>query len=44
MKIFDGHSDILTDVTIKRSKGERNVLRKYHIDRLKKAAWRPPYL
>ena len=36
MKIFDGHSDILTDVTIKRSKGERNVLRKYHIDRLKK--------
>ncbi|MEY8000431.1 dipeptidase [Clostridium sp. Mt-5] len=36
MKIFDGHSDILTDVTIKRMEGKKNILKNYHIDRLKK--------
>ncbi len=36
MKILDGHSDILTDVTIKRLGGETDIFRKYHVDRLKK--------
>ncbi len=34
--IFDGHSDIFTDVTIKRLEGETDVLRKYHLPRLRK--------
>ncbi len=34
--IFDGHSDIFSDVTIKRLEGETNVLRNHHLDRLKK--------
>lgn len=36
MNIFDGHSDILTDVTIKRLQGEENVFKRKHIERLKK--------
>ncbi|MGE5632318.1 MAG: dipeptidase [Caulobacteraceae bacterium] len=36
MKILDGHSDILTDVTIKRLSGETDVFRRYHVDRLRK--------
>ena len=32
--IFDGHSDIFTDVTIKRLTGEKNVLERYHKSRL----------
>lgn len=36
MKIFDAHSDILTDVTIKRLNGESNIFRRYHADRLRK--------
>lgn len=34
--IFDGHSDIFTDVTIRRLAGETNVLRNHHMERLKK--------
>ncbi len=34
--IFDGHSDIFADVTIKRLEGETNVLRNHHLRRLKK--------
>jgi membrane dipeptidase len=33
---FDGHSDILTHVTIKRLEGENNVFKKYHLERLQK--------
>ncbi|MCG0275355.1 MAG: dipeptidase [Thermosediminibacteraceae bacterium] len=49
---FDAHSDILTHVTIKRLEGEKDVFRKYHLERLKKgnvsgmilAVWiDPPY-
>lgn len=36
MKAFDGHSDILTHVTMKRLEGEKNIIKRYHIDRLKK--------
>lgn len=34
--IFDGHSDILTDVTIRRLQGETQVIRNHHIERLRK--------
>lgn len=34
--IFDGHSDIWSDVTIRRLNGETNILTKYHLPRLKK--------
>ncbi|MCI5698125.1 MAG: membrane dipeptidase [Clostridiales bacterium] len=34
--IFDGHSDIFADVTIKRLEGETDVLRNHHLKRLKK--------
>lgn len=34
--IFDGHSDIWTDVVVKMNQGEKDIIRKYHIDRLKK--------
>lgn len=34
--IFDGHSDILTDVVIKRLQGDKNILNKYHLPKLKK--------
>jgi Zn-dependent dipeptidase, microsomal dipeptidase homolog len=33
---FDAHSDIWTDVNIKSLAGERDIIRKYHIDRLRK--------
>lgn len=36
MKIFDGHSDIFTDITVRSLKGEKNIIKKYHMDRLKK--------
>ncbi len=36
MKIFDGHSDIFTDVLMRRLNGERNVFKNYHIERLRK--------
>lgn len=34
--VFDGHSDILTDVVIKRLNDETNILNKYHLYKLKK--------
>lgn len=36
MKVFDCHSDILTDVTIKRMQGKKDILLNYHIERLRK--------
>lgn len=33
---FDVHSDIWTDVTVRRLQGERHVLRNHHLDRLRK--------
>lgn len=33
--IFDGHSDIWTDVTKRVLNGERDILRKHHLDKLK---------
>jgi membrane dipeptidase len=36
MKAFDAHSDIFTDVTVRRLKGEENVIKNYHIDKLNK--------
>lgn len=36
MMVFDGHSDILTDVAIKRLNGEKNIFRRYHLSQLKK--------
>jgi len=35
MRIFDAHSDILTDVTIRRTDGQSDVMRRRHIDRLR---------
>ena len=51
MKIFDGHSDIWTDVTQRTLKGENNILKKYHLDKLRKGQiegsifviWKDPY-
>ncbi len=34
--VFDAHSDIWTDVTTRRLNGETDVLRKYHLARLRK--------
>lgn len=34
--IFDGHSDIFTDVTIKRLLGETQVIKNHHLNRLRK--------
>lgn len=34
--VFDGHSDIFTDVTVRRLKGETQVLKNHHLPRLKK--------
>ena len=34
--VFDGHSDIWTDVTVRRGNGERNVFDKVHFPRLHK--------
>lgn len=36
MKIFDGHSDIFTDVLMRRLNGERSVFKNHHIERLRK--------
>lgn len=36
MNCFDAHSDIFTDVTIRRLKGEKNVFHNHHAARLKK--------
>lgn len=36
MMVFDGHSDIFTDVTIKRLLGETQVIKNHHMDRLRK--------
>jgi membrane dipeptidase len=36
MFIFDAHSDILVDITVKRQNGERDVFRKYHYEKLKR--------
>lgn len=33
--VFDGHSDIWTDVTIKSINGETDILRKYHMNKLR---------
>lgn len=33
--IFDGHGDIWTHVAIKRSKGAKNIIKNYHLDRFK---------
>ncbi len=34
--VFDGHSDIWSDVTIRSLKGETDILKKYHLPRLRK--------
>lgn len=34
--VFDGHCDIFTDVTVRRLRGERQVLKQYHLPRLRK--------
>lgn len=34
--IFDGHSDIWADVALRTEKGERNIIREHHLERLKK--------
>lgn len=34
--IFDGHGDIWTDVTLKRSKGQKDIIKNMHLDRFKK--------
>lgn len=36
MKTFDCHSDILIDITNRRMKGEKDILKNYHIKRLEK--------
>lgn len=33
--VFDGHSDIWTDVTLRTLKGERDIIRKHHLERLR---------
>ena len=33
---FDGHSDLLYDVTRRRLRGERQVLERWHLDRLRR--------
>ena len=34
--IFDGHSDLLYDVTRRRLRGECRVLERWHLDRLRR--------
>ena len=34
--IFDGHSDLLYDVTRRRLEGETHVLERHHLDRLRR--------
>lgn len=36
MQLFDAHSDIWSDVTVWRLRGERDVLRRRHLERLRK--------
>lgn len=36
MKIFDGHADLFHDVTRRVLNGEKDILRKHHLERLKK--------
>lgn len=36
IKIFDGHTDIFTDVVVRRLKGEVDVIKNHHLERLKK--------
>ena len=33
--VFDGHSDIFTDVTVRRLRGETQILKNHHLSRLK---------
>lgn len=33
--VFDGHSDIWTDVTLRSFNGERDIIRKHHLERLR---------
>lgn len=35
IKIFDAHADIWNDVVNKRARGEKNIIRKYHLDKFK---------
>lgn len=35
IKIFDAHADIWNDVVNKRSRGEKNIIQKYHLDKFK---------
>ena len=35
-QLFDAHGDIWSDVTIHSLKGERDIFRKYHLDKFKK--------
>lgn len=37
MLIFNGHSDILSDINLRRLKGERDVFRKYHYENFLKS-------
>lgn len=34
MKVFDGHSDIFSDVAVRYCRGEHDIIRKYHLDKL----------
>lgn len=36
IRVFDGHSDILSDVTEKRLAGQNDVINRHHLERLKK--------
>lgn len=38
IKIFDGHTDIFTDVVVRRLKGEVDVIKNHHLERLKKGS------
>lgn len=35
-QLFDAHGDIWSDVTVRSLKGERDIFRKYHLDKFKK--------
>ena len=34
--LIDIHGDIWTDVTVKRSLGEKDIIKRYHLDRFRK--------
>jgi len=36
--LIDIHGDIWADVTIKRSLGEKDIIKRYHLDRFKKGS------